>query len=375
MVTDFQRSWDGDRHELMLACDGEGRIVSADAKSERTLGPCIGKPFLDLVAPGLAEKAMRLLTRGRSERVNDSELPLRVGSTVATFSFSAKPDEKGDVLLLGIPVPDMYLQALTQAQESMDEIVNLHRLVSRQKRELQQQHDKLEKTHAFEQLLIGIASHDLRNPLAVILLNTTLLLRVKEMSERETRFINRIHTSAQGAIRLVGDLLDFTKTRLTGGIQIRREPVDLRDVVRRAIVDVHGAFPGGDIRLDSADEARGEWDPERLAQVVSNLLSNAVKYSPEGSPVQITIRADSGSATVSIQNMGVVIPSEKLSNLFEPFERANVQSGADRSIGLGLYIVKQIVESHGGRIVVTSTEADGTTFTVHLPRNASLPEG
>lgn len=369
MVTDFERSWDGDRHELMLACDGGGRIVSADAKAVQTLGPCVGRLFLDLMAPGIPEKARRLLERGRSERVDDSELPLRAGSTVATFSFCAKPDGNGGVLLLGIPVPDMYLQALTQAQESMDEVVNLHRLASRQKRELQQQHDQLEKTNAFEKLLIGIVSHDLRNPLTAILLNTSLLLRRNDMNARSTSSVNRIRVSAEGATRLVRDLLDFTKTRQGGGIPISRQPLALRDVVRRAVGEVEAAYPGRDIRLEAGDDVPGEWDPDRLSQVISNLMSNALKYSPEDTAVRVALRADGEWASISIQSQGSPISAAQLLTLFEPFERAEAAVGVDRSVGLGLYIVKQIVESHGGRVVVTSTETGGTIFTVRLPRS------
>ena len=366
-MKDFERMWEEERRELMLACDGDGRISWADSKAELVLGPCVGKSFSELAAPGLEEKAQRLFERGRAGRVKDSELPLRVATTVETFSFCARPDGQNGVLLLATPVPEIYLRALTQAQESMDEVVNLHRQVNRQKRELQEQHDRLRTTSEFEQQLIGIVSHDLRNPLNGILLSASMLLHRKKLDERDAAVVTRIQNSTERAARMINDLLDFTIARLGGGIPVRRLSVDLRDVVLAALIDVEAAHPDREVLLSHGEDARGEWDPDRLAQVVANLVSNAIKYSPAGSPVRVTTHADPSSASLSIQNVSATIPPDVLATLFEPFQRGSADRSSDHSVGLGLFIVKKITEAHGGSVEVTSTAAGGTTFTVCLP--------
>ena len=217
----------------------------------------------------------------------------------------------------------------------------------------------------FEQQLIGIVSHDLRSPLTVISLGTSLLLHQRVLDEPSARIVTRIQSSAASATRMIRDLLDFTKARLGGGIPIDPLRMNLAEVASRALNELRAAYPGREIRLEHQAEVEGEWDSDRIAQVVSNLVSNALKYSPETSPVQITCRAEAGWATLSVKNQGAAIPPEKLEQIFEPLQRATV-GGTDRSVGLGLYIVRKIADAHGGSIEVESTEA-GTTFTLRLP--------
>ncbi len=219
----------------------------------------------------------------------------------------------------------------------------------------------------FEQQLIGIVSHDLRTPLTVISLGTSLLLHQKVLDIPSTQTVMRIQSSAASATRLIRDLLDFTKARLGGGIPVSPERMNLAQVVTRTLDEVKAVYPQRELDLQQPTELMGEWDRDRIAQAVLNLVSNALKYSPENSPVQITCRADTGWVTLSVQNQGAPIPLEKLGQIFEPYQRGVTSGGADRSVGLGLYIVKQIADAHGGAIEVKSTEA-GTTFTLRLPQ-------
>jgi signal transduction histidine kinase len=221
----------------------------------------------------------------------------------------------------------------------------------------------------FEQQLIGIVSHDLRNPLGAILLGATALARREELDERAARSVLRIQSSAERATRLVKDLLDFTQARLGKGIPVRPGPVDLHVLVRQVVEEVEVAYPNREVKLQQKGDARGEWDSDRVAQVVTNLVTNALKYSPESTPVRIVTRGEEGRVSLSVCNQGAPIPSEKLSSIFEPLQRATDEvDKTGRSVGLGLYIVKHIVDAHGGAIDVTSNEAEGTTFTVRLPR-------
>lgn len=221
----------------------------------------------------------------------------------------------------------------------------------------------------FEKHLLGIVSHDLRNPLNAILLSASALARWETLDPLAVKTAMRIQTSAERAARMIRDLLDFTQARLGGGIRITRSPLDLRDVVRGVIEEVQAAHPGREVRVRLDGENHGEWDGDRIAQVVQNLVTNAIKYSPIDTPVHVSVWTEAGWALLSVHNQGAPIPPEKLPCIFEPLLRGTAEvDHTGRSIGLGLYIVKQIAEAHAGRVEVRSTEAEGTSFTVLLPR-------
>ncbi|HZH12827.1 MAG TPA: PAS domain-containing protein [Archangium sp.] len=234
-----------------------------------------------------------------------------------------------------------------------------------------------EVTHAvrarqFEQQLIGIVSHDLRNPLQAILLGTASLLRREEMDEHTTKAVARIRSAAERASRMVKDLLDFTQARLGGGIPLVPRPTNLHTLIRETVEEVQASHPERELRVEAQGEGGGSWDGDRLAQVVQNLASNAVKYSTPGTPITVRSRGDSERVELEVHNSGVPIAPEALGRLFQPMQRATAQpDSTGRSVGLGLYIVAEVVRAHGGRVEVTSSQAGGTTFTVRLPRRGS----
>lgn len=221
----------------------------------------------------------------------------------------------------------------------------------------------------FEEKLIGIVSHDLRSPLNAILLSASTLLRRHGLDERGERQARRIRTSGERATRLVGDLLDFTQARLGTGIPIRRKPVDLNEVAKQVADELRAAGAGRELLLEAAGDAHGEWDPDRVEQMLSNLVSNALQYGEPNAPVTIRTHGAGDTVTVAVHNRGAPISAELLPTLFLPMKRG-AEEAADRSVGLGLYIVKHIIDAHGGTIDVTSSKDAGTTFTVRLPRTA-----
>ncbi|WP_147450191.1 hybrid sensor histidine kinase/response regulator [Corallococcus carmarthensis] len=241
------------------------------------------------------------------------------------------------------------------------------------RRKLEQERElharRLQQQAEFEQQLIGIVSHDLRNPLSAILLGTERLKRQEVLVPNVSRTVDRIHASASRAVRLVKELLDFTQARLGGGIRIGRGPMDLHALSRTAVEEVEEAHPAARVEVVASGDGQGAWDADRLSQVLQNLVTNAVKYGQPGSPIQVATHGDSTQVTLRVHNEGAPIAPERLPDLFQPLQRGTHPVDlASRSVGLGLFIVKSIVDAHQGHIDVRSAAGEGTTFTVTLPR-------
>ncbi|WPB79368.1 PAS domain S-box protein [Archangium violaceum] len=216
--------------------------------------------------------------------------------------------------------------------------------------------------------VVAIVSHDLRNPLNAISLSATLLER-EAVNERTTRAARRITAAAERASGMIRDLLDFTQARVGGGIPIHPRPLDFHEHVRRVVEEVRLAWPGRRIDIQASGEGQGEADEGRLAQVVTNLVGNALQHSPPGTPVRVSTRGVDSSLLMEVHNEGPAITAELLPMLFEPYRRGAEAGPGRGSLGLGLYITRQIVLGHGGSVDVRSTPEDGTTFTVRLPRS------
>jgi PAS domain S-box-containing protein len=219
--------------------------------------------------------------------------------------------------------------------------------------------------------VVAIVSHDLRNPLNAISLASLSLLRHDPLTEAQGRGLRRIVSAADRAHRMIRDLLDFTQARAGGAIPIHPRPVDLHELTRQVVDEVHLANPGRHISVEARGDGHGEWDEDRLAQVITNLVGNALQHSPEGSQVRVASRAEEKGVTLSVHNGGNPIPAELLPVIFEPYRRGPAAALGRGSIGLGLYISRQIVLGHGGHIDVRSSKEEGTTFTVWLPRKTA----
>ena len=235
----------------------------------------------------------------------------------------------------------------------------------------QQQRDQeeLRRRTEFEQQLIGIVSHDLRNPLGAITMAAGLLQVSPGLNERQLKAAHRIASSCERATRLIRDFLDFTQARLGSGIPLKPRPMDLHEVTRHVVDEVRQAHPTREVHLETSGEGQGEWDPDRISQVLTNLVGNALAYSPANTPVRVTTSSEPGFALLQVHNHGTPISPELLPQLFEPLTRgAPTEGQQSRSIGLGLYIVREILRGHSGSVEVSSSVETGTTFSVRLPQ-------
>jgi signal transduction histidine kinase len=173
---------------------------------------------------------------------------------------------------------------------------------------------------------------------------------------------------------MIRDLLDFTRARLGAGIPIQRIEIDFHHETQQIVEELRAAYPKRTIVFEQAGNGTGSWDPDRVAQVLTNLVANAVAYSPSDQPVLVRTEGRTEQVVLRVHNGGPPIDEAILPNLFEPLKQGDNTVGADsRSIGLGLYIVRQLVLAHGGTVEVRSTLQEGTTFVARFPRVAAPP--
>jgi signal transduction histidine kinase len=219
------------------------------------------------------------------------------------------------------------------------------------------------------ELFLATLGHDLRNPLNAILVSSQLVVRSGQLDEENTRIASQMSGFAKVMTVMIHDLLDFTRTRLGGGMPVSATRTDLQDLCRDVLDEFRATHPHRPLRLESFGDTSGEWDAARLRQVVSNLVANAIQYGGDA-PVEVFARVEESDVLFAVRNKGPPISSPALPTIFDPFVRA--PEGATkhrRGVGLGLYIARQIVIAHGGTIVVASDETTGTVFTVRLPRH------
>jgi signal transduction histidine kinase len=214
--------------------------------------------------------------------------------------------------------------------------------------------------------LLGIVGHDLRNPLSAILMSAAALR--KRSGDDAARPIDRIVASARRMERLISQLLEFAQARHGRGLPVHPRPADAADVLRNVAEEIEAAHPGARVAVELEGDTGGEWDPDLLAEALSNLVGNAVQH---GGDAQVTARVRGAGAEVlaEVHNGGPPIPPELLPHLFDPFRRGHAdEAERSQSVGLGLFITREIVRAHGGTIAVRSTADEGTTVAVRLPR-------
>ena len=232
-----------------------------------------------------------------------------------------------------------------------------------------------EDLHHSKEMFLAMLGHDMRTPLGAVLTSAQFMLDTGELGEPHLTLTTRIAASASRMVHMVGDLLDFTRTRLGGGIPVTRSSLALGELTREVIDEVSAAYPLREIDLEIVDEQQGDWDGARVSQALTNLVGNALQHGAPGSAITVCVDGDVREATVTVHNFGTAIPADLLNGIFNPMKvRASSPhtqaGGPGGNLGLGLYIAERIVNAHQGRIDVDSSETKGTTFTMRLPKRA-----
>lgn len=236
-----------------------------------------------------------------------------------------------------------------------------------------------QKVDQSRNLFLAILSHDLRNPLNSIAMTASLLPQLNKFGPESAEMTSQISVNVTVMGRMISDLLDYTRTRLGAGMPVEPEPVDAGKLCRLLYDEFRSAHPKRAFHFEATGDTTGEWDADRLRQAVSNLMGNAVQHGAADVPVDLTVRGEASDVSIEVRNGGTPIPPGELERIFEPLIRGasaeHPKKNRPGSIGLGLYIAREVARSHHGRIDVTSTEADGTAFTIHLPRHPLIDSG
>jgi signal transduction histidine kinase len=342
------------------------------------LGRCpgtAGAPFLDLLDVSSCEKGELLLDRV-CEDGHVFGWELRLADPDRTLLRFAGVRDGPHLLVMGTPASDALggdgVGGEHRHPELDAELLHLHRELARRTAELEEVNEQKNE-------LIGMAAHDLRNPIGAIRGFAQLLIaRISDrLDDRERLVLERIERSSEHMLDLVNDLLELTDVDRRGlAVRLQRSDVDLAGLLSASIEVERALAEPKDITivLEVADAPLvAPVDERKIEQVFANLLSNAVKFSPTDATVVVRLEGRDDVVLLEVTDHGPGIPLEERELVFEPFARTSARpTGGERSTGLGLAIVRRIVEGHGGRIELHSEVGAGSTFRVLLPRT---PEG
>jgi len=219
-------------------------------------------------------------------------------------------------------------------------------------------------------LFLAVLGHDLRTPLSAVLAAANALLLSEDESDRTVKTAALILRSGTRMRQMVSDLVDFTRTRLGDGVPLVRLPMDLGVAAQEAIEEIETAYPEHTVRLAKSGDLCGSWDEARMKQALTNLIQNAVQHGTSGTTITVSVSGNGEQVVLTVHNHAPPIPESDRARIFEPLVAVAETSSpvVSTHMGLGLYIVRQIVQGHGGTVDVESTESAGTTFTANFPR-------
>ncbi|MBF6031252.1 PAS domain-containing sensor histidine kinase [Pseudomonas sp. P115] len=371
-----------DRAACALAATAEdGTLLQVNARFSEWLGfssaELCGRRFQDLLTMGgrifhQTHLAPMLRMHGSVTEVKLDMLH-RDGHKVTVLLNGLKRERVGgavyDLALFGTTDRDKYerelLNARNFAEALLQEKTAAELALKQAQAELSEAYAIAQRRAMFAEQMVAIVSHDLKNPLTAIRMASDFLSR-SERTAKERQLLGHIGQSSERAQRMIADLLDFTQARVGQGITIKAAPLDLHAVTHQAVDELRVAFPKATLEHHAIGSGDASLDADRVQQIIGNLVANSVAYGDLQRPISITSWLGDGHCEVAVHNHGAVIPQTLLAGLFEPMTRGTDQGSEVRSVGLGLYIVRELARVHGGDVTVSSTEQDGTTFSVRF---------
>jgi two-component system, OmpR family, sensor kinase len=380
---------------LALLSNSAGQVVEVLRNDLRLTDAVAGRLFIRLVDGHSRIKAMNFLTKIKEDGAAfDWELNVAVENSPETLHFSG--GLAGEYLLIvgaanSQLAARLYEDMLRISNEQtnrlraalkenalagraildtalFDEISRLNNDLVAMQRELAKKNAELERLNQEKNHFLGMAAHDLRNPLYVILVQSEYLL--EETQDPQTcEVLESIHAASEFLTNLVNNLLDVAQIE-AGQLQLDLWAVDLGALATKNIAMNRFLAAKKQTQIDLAVEPLPSAivDGAKIEQVLNNLISNAVKFSPPGSRVEVSLKRAGENFCLVVRDQGPGIPPEEQARLFQPFSRGRVKGTAgEKNTGLGLMIAKRIVASHGGKIWLESASGQGTTFFVSIP--------
>ena len=383
---------------LALLCDERGIIVEClkDGFGLSDQFPR-GKQFLSCFTSDNFAKALELTVQIKSGQYLPScKIDFKDSNDIKSLCFSGKMIE--DKLLIIASESKEYIRGIIKKEfeesteiktnhspgnrslrintrenlnQIFDELTRLNSEIVRYKDEISRKNAELEELNKIKNQFLGMAAHDLRNPLGNIRSYSEFILDESgNLTEEQIEFTQNINSLSSFMLELVNDLLDISNIE-SGNLRLEYRTTNLVDVIKKNINFNHLLAEKKKIQIDftcDTDNLQIRIDQRKINQVLTNLISNAIKFSHPDKKVSIVLSSENNNAIVSIIDEGQGIASHELSHLFEAFHRTSTQTtGGERSTGLGLVIVRKIVEAHKGTIDVKSELGEGSAFTFTLP--------
>jgi len=338
---------------LLISAARDGRLLFANSAARQLFqlpeGESIPETYLTELYPTLEDRERLLQHLEQHGAFGPAEFDLRFPSGLRSMRVAAKQVSYEDEAAIVVSLID--IDELKRGERAL----NAALVQQRRANDLQRQ-------------FVSMVSHEFRTPLSIIDGAAQRILRrcdVIEKAELEDR-LQTIRGTVAKLSALVGTLLESARAE-QGETKFRPETLDLFALVSRCVRTQQEIAPAHRIRLSTTNLGASFYgDPQLLEQILTNLLSNAIKYSPQGGPVEITITERSTRVEIIVRDHGVGIPEAELPRLFDRFFRASTSAGI-AGTGLGLHIVRQFVQCHGGTIRVESREGQGTSVIVKLP--------
>ncbi|KAA6182789.1 PAS domain-containing sensor histidine kinase [Pseudomonas veronii] len=275
-----------------------------------------------------------------------------------------------ELALFGTKDRDKYERELLNARKVAEDLLRektaAESALRQAQAELKSAYEEAQLRASFAEQMVAIVSHDLKNPLTAIKMASGILAR-EERTTRESKMLGHISQSVNRAERMIADLLDLALARVGQGITLSPSTVDLHAFVGASVDELRMTFPEATLVHQTVGTGNACLDADRVQQIIGNLVANSVAYGDLQQPITITSRVKQDHAVVSVKNQGSVIPDSLMGVLFEPMIRGGNTGTDSRSVGLGLFIVREIVRAHNGVVSVNSTPESGTTFTATFP--------
>ncbi len=317
-------------------------VQTREAQAEKSMGRA---PLL-IGAPETAAQTHALLRARSGFDINQlaSEYRALRASVLRLWMDDSRPDA---------PHPDDVIRFNEAIDQALAESVDFFSAQVEQARDL----------------LLGMLGHDMRSPLQTVQITATYLAALNA-GEKVSGAALRLIRSGARMQALLDDMVDFNRTRLGLGINIAPTDIDLAQIFAEELDQLRVVHPDRQVDLDVADESTGVWDGRRLQQLLGNLVLNAIRYGASDAPVRVSVTGDEAEVRFEVKNRGPAIERSALGRIFDPLQRGlnDQDKNAGSSLGLGLYIAREIAKAHGGEITVRSDETE-TVFAVRLPRN------